>query len=298
MTQTDPTTLACPSCGNTITAPLDAGRRLCINCRHEWNPNDAPRLRAVPTQPSGVPAPPPVVPTRPASDTEPPGATHEAEAAADDTEGTDGPEWDATPLEALVGTLVVLEGGQVATLVSFPDDDHAEVVIGAGTDAERLEVVSLNDVERSIDAPPPVADVPTETAVALAAVNMTVAGLVLQAGLASIAGEYPNAELLTPPTGWLPLDVDGLPALEQGCAYAVAFLVHAYSLNRDDVAGIAAMLLNASQETNTMKGGTDHDQLANDRERAASSGAATDNAGERADTGTELHGGGDSADPS
>lgn len=298
MTQTDPTTLACPSCGNTITAPLDAGRRLCINCRHEWNPNDAPSLRAVPSNPSEAPTQPPVALTDPALGEAPPGAAHEAEAATEALVPTDDATAGLGALEALVGTEVVLEGGQLATLVGFPDDDHAEVVISAGTDTERLEVVNLNDVERSVAAPPPVADVPTETAVALAAVNMTVAGLVIQAGLASIAGEYPNAELLTPPTGWLPLDVDGLPALEQGCAYAIAFLVHAYSLNRDDVAGIAAMLLTASQETNTMKGGTEDDTNPTDTEHGGGTVATDTDPGAGTDDGADLHRGGDSGNPS
>jgi hypothetical protein len=257
MTMTDPTTLRCPSCGNTITAPLDGGRRLCISCRHEWNPNDAHTLRVVPPIPPEVPAEAPVVavPSHPA--TPPP-------APLDPLEGVLGPPPEVAEAEralealyALVGTDVVLEGGQLATIADFPDDDHLEVVIGAGTDSERTEVVDLNDVVRSVDAPPPVLEVDDATARALAGVNLTVAALVLQAGLASIAGEYPNAELLTPPAGWLPLDADGLPALEQGVAYAVAFLIHAYSIDRGQVAAMAEMLFNASQENQPTKGGTE-----------------------------------------
>jgi hypothetical protein len=158
-------------------------------------------------------------------------------------------------LEALAGTEVVLEGGQRATLVGFPDDDHAEVRLYGGDDAGEVVVVDLNDVERALDAPPPVADVPLETAVALARVNMAVAGLVLQAGVGAVAGEYPNAELVTPPTGWLPDDADSLPAIEQGSAYAVAFLIHAFSIDRDQVLAMANMLLTDAQQSEPMKGG-------------------------------------------
>src|SRR5947199_217283 len=91
---------------------------------------------------------------------------------------------------------------QCGNTITAPLAGHAEVGITHDDGTERTEVVSLNDVERSVAAPPPVADVPNDLAQALASVNFAVAELVLRAGVASIAGEYPNAELLTPPTGW------------------------------------------------------------------------------------------------
>lgn len=41
---TVPTQVACPSCGETLMAPLDDLRLLCLSCRTEFDPNDIPEL--------------------------------------------------------------------------------------------------------------------------------------------------------------------------------------------------------------------------------------------------------------
>lgn len=298
MTQVDPTTLACPSCGNTITAPMDGGRRLCISCRHEWNPTDPPRLRAVSDLPIVAPTPAPVEgdarPPAEPSPVPPPAAV----APLDAEVVTDDPAAGTAALEALVGTDVVLEGGQLATITGFPDDDHMEVVISAGTEAERLEVVAFGDVERSVSAPPPVADVPDETAEALARTNMLVAGLAIRAGLASYAGDGAGAELLTPPAGWLP-DEMAVPALEQGVGYAFAYLALALNIPRTTMEAVAlGMIDTATQDNTPTKGGTESDRLPSGSEHGrgsdAGSGDDTD-AGAGAD---DVHRGGDSENPS
>lgn len=249
------TTLACPSCGATNGVAMTDGTRLCLACRNEWNPADVPHLTVpVPehTEVAEV-APEAAVPAHD------PYAAEGAPLGADDVLGPPASELAArdaqAALDALVGTTVVLEGGQPAVIVEFPDDDHVTVNL-AGPEAEaELVTVSYGDVVRSVDAPPPVADVDDETAVALAQVNMAVAGLVIRAGLSAIAGEYPEAQLVTPATGWLPLDVDGLPAVEQGAAYAVAFIIHAFSLDREIIGAIADTLLTDAQQQDTTKGG-------------------------------------------
>jgi hypothetical protein len=278
-----PTTVACPTCTSTNGVPMTDGTRLCLDCRTEWNPAESPPLRVAPTRADdgGEVTPEVAPPAQLPNATE--GAPHEAESAEAAPTAIDTAEAGEAALEALVGTMVILEGGQLATIVDFPDDDHVRVYVGSDPDDLTTEVVSLGDVVRSVDAPPPVADVPDETAAALAKVNMAVAGLVIRAGLSAIAGEYPNAELITPATGWLPLDTEGLPAVEQGSAYAVAFLVHAFSLDREIVGAIADTLLTDAQQ-DTLKGGYEDDD--NTRtDDADDAGADTDR-----DTPADLHG--------
>lgn len=254
-----PTVTACPTCTSTNAVGLSDGTLLCLDCRHEWNPADVPVSRPVPPPTRPVPVPSPAATTDRKAVARPPGTSVDTDTVAGPDDDDAGGPAVAVSLEELVGTDVVLEGGQPATIVGFPDDDHMEVIVGEGSDTERFEVVGFNDVERSITAPPPEVAVSDETAVALAQVNMAVAGLVIRAGLASIAGEYPDAQLLTPPTGWLPLDTEALPALEQGVAYAVAFLIHAYSLDREQVGAIADLLVTDAQQLTNQKGGTEDD---------------------------------------
>jgi hypothetical protein len=144
----------------------------------------------------------------------------------------------------------VLDGGQVATIEAFPDDDHVTVAVHGRDGVSEPWDVDMNDVLRSVDAPPPVADVDDDTAAALSATNMAIAGLVIRAGIATVAGEYPDAQLITPPSGWLPDDADAMPMLEQGVAYAVAFIVHGFSLDRDVLAAMADMLITDSETIN------------------------------------------------
>lgn len=258
MTQTQPGTLACPKCNSTNGVPLSDGNVLCLDCRNEYNAAEAASLRVVPPVATSAPTFAPDGTDLPPSVSVPSGDA----LTVDDVLG---PPDDVVTAEAaqarladMIGTQVVLEGGQVATVVDFPDDDHMLVDLNPYESEPEYAEVSFNEVVRSVDARPPIADVPDDLARALANVNMTVAGLVMKAGLASIAGEYPNAELLTPPTGWLPLDVDGLPALEQGTAYAVAFIVHAFSIDRTVIESMADMLLEQSQATTEpTKGGTE-----------------------------------------
>lgn len=256
MTQAQQVTIVCPQCQSEQGVPMSDGTRLCLSCRNEWDPSRPQLVAQAPTPPAPAPMSPPEDNDATTRAAVPPGAPP----TVDDVLGPPAEvlaEREAQArLDAMVGTQVVLEGGQVATIVGFPDDDHVEVSFAGEVDGFDGAVVDFNDVVRSIDAPPPVADVDDETAHGLAAVNMTIAGLVLRAGVASIAGEYPNAELLTPPSGWLDLDPDMIPALEQGCAYAVAFLIHAYSIDREVIEQMADMLINDAQSVQqTLKGG-------------------------------------------
>jgi len=259
VTQTNTTATTCPSCHGDGHVALSDGTLLCLNCRNEWNPADVRSLRSVPTPGGAVPvssgsgADPAHPAGLPAPTTEPAGDVGDTPVVAD---------FPADPwavLHELVGTQVILEGGQVAEVVDFPDDDHVEVLVGVGGANLRTEIVPYDVIERSVTSPAPVADVDDDTARALGSVNLTVASLALSAGLATIAGDGDTVELLTPPSGWLPADVDSLPMLEQGVAYAVASLIVGAGIDRGQVATLAESFLNASQTTTDTKGGTEDD---------------------------------------
>jgi hypothetical protein len=221
----------CPQCGHAEGTNLSDGRRLCFSCRHEWNPAE---------QSYAPPAPEPAPSPRADDVLGPPAEVLEARAAQE-------------RLDALIGREVELEGGQVAMIAAFPDDDHVEVVIDyEGAESERV-TVDFNDVVRSIVPAPAVVEVTDETALALAATNATIAGMAIQAGLACISGDGDTAVISTPAAGWLPEDPDTWTIVEQGLAYAVAVLVHAFELPRDQVAAIAADLINI-EVTPTTKG--------------------------------------------
>lgn len=259
MTATNTNAITCPNCHDTAHVGLSDGYVLCLNCRTEWNPATDRALQSVPTpgetEPDDV-----AVGGGPAHPADTPATTSEpAGDAASSSAGETSPDDGWAILHELVGTQVILEGGQVAEVVDFPDDDHVEVLVGIGGANLRTEIVPFNVVERSVSTPPPVVDVDDDTARALAGVNLAVAGLAIRAALASIAGEYPNAQIITPPSGWLPLDADGLPALEQGVAYAIAAVVHGWQLDRERVAAIADTFIEASAITTETKGGTEGD---------------------------------------
>lgn len=217
MTTQDVIGRVCPNCLSVEGVALSADRRLCFDCRHEWNPADAPTLRAVP-EPDPAPAVDDIL--------GPPAevlAERDAQAA----------------LDALIGTEVILEGGQHATVLGFPDDNHALVAVGNSDIPERDNVVvDFNDVVRSVETVP-VVDVPDADALALAATVGTVAALTLRAGIAMISGEGDNRVIGLPPTGWLPEAKGTIAITEQGVAYAVAILLHACNIDTAQASAFA-----------------------------------------------------------
>lgn len=256
MTQANAVTVICPQCQSEQGVNMSDGNRLCFGCRHEWNPAAPQTSVLAPQSPAPALVPPPGDNVTTTRVTAPQGASTTVDDVLGPPAEVLADREAQAALDAMVGTQVVLDGGQLATIESFPDDDHVTVWIDHGEHDDERVTVDFNDVLRSVEAPPPVAEVDDQTAQGIAAVNMTIAGLALRAGLATIAGEYPNAELITPPTGWLPDDGDVMPAIEQGVAYGFAFLIHAYSIDREVIERMADMLISDSQAiTDSMKGG-------------------------------------------
>jgi hypothetical protein len=207
---------------------LASGARLCFECRYEWTGDGVP---ATTTDPPLL-----VVP---AEDDYlgPPAEVLEADRAQ-------------AELDALVGTDVILDGGQVAKVVEFPDDDHVTVDIAHGDDVETV-TVDWNDVVRSLPrAPEPTAQVDEVTQRAIAQTLATVTGMILQAALDAVVTEDDRSVLTIPASGWMPQDAEALMMLEQGAAYAAAALIYSFELPRDQVADVITQLSdNANNET-------------------------------------------------
>lgn len=245
MTASDLALSSCPRCGHGPPLPLSNKTLLCAECRLEWDPEHPPDdslwhvadpLEALSDE------------LRPA-DT---GAVDEEMVADLSTFIADiDAETDAlvTDLATLVGTDVILNSGQRATITGFPDDDHMAVRFADGSTFD----VSFEDVRGSADAPsddeqePPA--IPDEQQIEIGKTALMVAGFVLKAGLASVVGGDGNERIVEPPTGWLPPDADTIPVLEMGAAYAVATLMHAFTLPRDQVETFAETLMHEAQQS-------------------------------------------------
>lgn len=139
-------------------------------------------------------------------------------------------------LASIVGSRLTLEGGQQATLLGFPDDDHAEVQLADGS----VVTIDFNTILRSdgsaTEAQVLALDLDDDTAALFGAAALTMACLVIEAGLKAIEGEGAEAHLVEPPSGWIPDDGDILPLLEQASAAAVALLIQTFALPRELIA--------------------------------------------------------------
>lgn len=142
----------------------------------------------------------------------------------------------ATYLESLVGTGLTLEGGQTATLLGFPDDDHAEVQLADGSVAtvDFNSIIGANRVVEEADIG--LIEVDDDTAALFGSAALLMACMVIEAGVASVEGVGEESHLIEPPSGWIPDDGEVLPLLEQSAAAAVALLIQTFALPRDLIA--------------------------------------------------------------
>lgn len=136
-------------------------------------------------------------------------------------------------LDDLIGSGVTLEGGQRATLLGFPDNDHAEVQLVDGS----VVTVDFDTITRHDDVDPTTTvaavDLDDGTAAMFGAAALLLACMVVEAGVRAVEGEGEDARLIEPASGWVPDDGDILPLLEQAAAGAVAILVKAFDLPKD-----------------------------------------------------------------
>lgn len=144
MTATQPAMPVCPECGLTNTMVMSDGMAQCFDDGTVWNPAE---VKGIPRaqRPEAVP----VSPANPAV----------MVGGAETTAGTVPPAVDESPMpgqvqvpvpadpltpDDMIGGTARLEGGQVAVVLSFPDDEHVTVRLNDGRD----ETVPMSDVER------------------------------------------------------------------------------------------------------------------------------------------------------
>lgn len=172
MTAVQPVTPVCPECGGTNTMVLSDGMGKCFDDGHEWDPAQVtalPRPEIEPFQMASVDevfGPPPGV------DPEPGTLTH----------------------DEMVGGTARLEGGQVAQVLSFPDDDHVMVRLNDGRD----ELVPMSEVERITPRAPEYVIEPEDDTAKPFEQASEEAGQIIQAVSTAIdqVGEGPLTELV------------------------------------------------------------------------------------------------------
>ncbi len=203
MTVSVPATPVCPECGGTNTQVLSDGMAKCWDDLHEWDP------KAVTAIPRPQPAPQPV------------------ETAADVLGPPADVETEPEPLgvEELIGGTARLEGGQVAQVLSFPDDDHVTVRLNDGSD----ETIPLGDVERITPrAPEYVVDPDESTADVFAEAQAQAAQII---GVVSATID----------------DLGEGPLTEVAVTIVISRLMVAYEIDLDDVKEVLVLLAQSEQ---------------------------------------------------
>lgn len=247
MTATAPDALTCPNCKSINTMRTADGNALCFDCRTEWDPATITTLPAPVTQPVAewgaklmeennakitenvetfegltvdnvLGAPIEVLPAdAKAADA---ALAEELEALADQVNA------DANAmLDSLIGGTATLEGGQGGIVVAFVDDETLAVQLADG----RVEHVNYADVESIVAAPTAATaltvDVDDATAAAIASADLSIAALILKAGIATLKVVDGAQQVGTPPEGFLDPDPEMFPIIERGAATAAAMLI-------------------------------------------------------------------------
>lgn len=210
----------CPACRESSSVELDATHRLCLNCRHEWEPaSTAGPLAETPLDAPAVVAPAlALVPTQ--------ARAPELGALLDRAR------------ELYVGRQVIVHELEVTGTVDRID--HAgqlTIMFGSGYEIE----CSVDDVTL-VGA----VDVPDDVVAAIASTDISVAAQVIRAGAAAISEQGQTRTLTLAPDGWLPDVAEIMPVVEHGASYAIAMLAIQYGVSTDDLLSIAEMLDNAA----------------------------------------------------
>lgn len=215
----------CPQCDGMATVAMSTGLVLCLPCQLEFDPAASPAT--VPTR-AGDAAAEVVRELRVVEAGEPEHATAE-----------------------LIGELRARYVGRRALVVA----SNATGTV-ANIDADGITTVAMPDGTFAylepdewtpLDPEPAIVDVTDPEALQLSSTVITLAGLVLSAGLASVAPEGADDALVFPPGGWCPDDADAIPAIEQAAAYAVSSLIVLYKLPREQIAELANEYATANQ---------------------------------------------------
>lgn len=229
--------LHCPTCNATTIAALSDGTALCLACRLEWDPASPPSPPVALDVPALVTADSILGP--PAEVVDDYDELHDVLSAASliagDTIGHDdiAQQW----LDQLAGTRVMLEGGQVATVVEVVDADWVRVRIGD----DREEVVNFSDVVRSLPTPQDAVDAVDDVDPVALRILTAVGGLLhATAQVARACNVSPDivADVLDTYRDYeVPSDADLLPIVLGDSIAALQMLAEAFGLPDDLIAG-------------------------------------------------------------
>jgi hypothetical protein len=157
-------------------------------------------------------------------------------------------------LETLQGSTVILEGGQRATVLEFLDDDEVRVQLGDG----RVEVIDVGIIERQVmEAAPDTLgelDIPDDVAELVGNAALTMAFMVIEAGIRSVDTHDGQQVIVEAPTGWFPPDADAIPLMEQASAAAVAMLIISFGMPTEVVTETITKMRDAMNQGDTNEG--------------------------------------------
>ena len=242
MTTTPTRTVQCPDCGGVDAIDLSDGRWLCLNqeCRCEWDPRELPMAPPARESEATFTASPSLARVLNASD-----ADEVLRAPAEELAYLGGAHEPARGGPDWTGLFVRYERMGVNALV-VEDKGGARLELqgedGTTYKCMRSSCVIIGDTldPMALDRPD---HVPTDDDGApIAATILATAGLTLTVALDAID----NAEdggVGNPRIGWLPPPCNDVPEVEQGVAYACAFLITTWGLDTNEVRTLAANLL-------------------------------------------------------
>lgn len=211
----------CPSCEQESSVTLAAGGRLCLNCRHEWEPGETtgPLASEGSTFAATSSTTLAVVP-------DPPAPTDLAGQVA------------AARAEYVGRDVIVHELEAAGTVLGVDDDGQAVIEFGSG-----YHVWCTPD-QFSLVEQPNIAD---EVIAGLLAVDYSIAAQIVRAGASTLTGDGDSRRIGMPPDGFLPDDGDVIPVVEHGASYAVALIAFTYGVSNEHLARIATELDNAAE---------------------------------------------------
>lgn len=211
----------CPACLETDSIDLAGAGRLCLQCRHEWDP--ATTAGPLPRDTAAV---------------------ANAEIVRDVTALTADIDTDiatqlATARAMFVGRDVVyFAEGVVGRVAEVFDSGYSRVEFGSGFEIDLLpDEFAL--VETSV--------VPDEVVRALGAADLTAAAMIVNAAVETFAVTAGRRHLGIPPHGYLPADPEAWIVVEHGAAYAVAAVAMLTGFSNEDLTILAERMGDAAR---------------------------------------------------
>lgn len=211
----------CPKCEEAQSVELTADLRLCLHCRHEWNPS----ITFGPVDAEGR-------------------ATPLAPLVAVPDQPTDYPPDDlyaqaAHARSLLLGAEVAMPAlGAIGNVNEITDDGWAIVWF----DENHYVIVGPDEFTATG------ADViPDETIAAIVTTDLAVAAQIIRAGAESLIEQDGTRRLTLAPDGFLPDDPDVMPVIEHGASYAIAVIATTVGIPTEQLLSIAEMLDDAAR---------------------------------------------------